>query len=93
MDSSGFANTSNRKRIRARVSSVDEYYDWIFENSVPGLPEKAAAEKLTPLEFMRRYGAFEIAKKVGTLYEQTVPPEELDDVREDRVRPGIYARA
>ena len=40
--------------------SVDEYYEWIFENSVPGLPEKAAAENLTPLEFMRRYGAFEI---------------------------------
>ena len=24
--------------------SVDEYYEWIFDNSVPGLPEKAAAE-------------------------------------------------
>src|SRR5581483_4458235 len=37
--------------------SVDEYYGWIFENSVPGLPEKAAAENLTPLDFMRRNGA------------------------------------
>ena len=42
---------------------VDEYYGWIFENSVPGLPEKAAAENLTPLEFMRRYGSFEITRK------------------------------
>src|SRR6184192_1573031 len=40
--------------------SVDEYYEWIFDNSVPGLPEKAAAEGLTPLEFMRRYGAVEV---------------------------------
>ena len=39
---------------------VDEYYRWIFENSVPGLPEAAAAEGLTPLEFMRRYGSFEV---------------------------------
>ena len=29
--------------------TVDEYYGWIFENSVPGLPEAAAKESLTPL--------------------------------------------
>ena len=29
--------------------TVDEYYGWMFENSVPGLPERAAAEGLTPL--------------------------------------------
>ncbi|HSP74242.1 MAG TPA: molybdopterin dinucleotide binding domain-containing protein, partial [Gaiellaceae bacterium] len=58
---------------------VDEYYGWIFEHSVPGLPEKAAAEGLTPLEWMRRYGAFEIAKGVGPLHEQEVPPAELED--------------
>ncbi len=62
---------------------VDEYYGWIFEHSVPGLPEKAAAENLQPLEFMRRYGSFEISRKVGAIYEETVPGEELDDVRED----------
>lgn len=28
--------------------TVDEYYRWIFENAVPGLPEKAAEEGLTP---------------------------------------------
>jgi len=63
--------------------SVDEYYGWIFENSVPGLPEKAAAEKLQPLEYMRRYGSFEIARKIGAIYEQNVPSEELEDLSED----------
>jgi anaerobic selenocysteine-containing dehydrogenase len=63
--------------------SVDEYYGWIFENSVPGLPEKAAAENLTPLDYMRRNGSFEINKKIGAIYEQAVPSEELEDVRED----------
>ena len=29
--------------------TVDEYYGWMFEHSVPGLPERAAAEGLTPL--------------------------------------------
>jgi anaerobic selenocysteine-containing dehydrogenase len=63
--------------------SVDEYYGWMFENSVPGLPERAAAENLTPLDYMRRNGAFEITRKTGAIYEQTVPAEELEDVRED----------
>jgi anaerobic selenocysteine-containing dehydrogenase len=64
--------------------SVDEYYEWIFDHSVPGLPAAAAAENLTPLEFMRRYGAFEVRKKVGALHEEPVPPGELDDARQDR---------
>jgi anaerobic selenocysteine-containing dehydrogenase len=63
---------------------VDEYYGYIFENSVPGLPARAAAENLTPLEYMRRYGAFEISRKTGALYEEIVPPAELEDVRVDR---------
>ncbi len=37
---------------------IHEYYRWIFENSVPGLPEAAAEKGLTPYEFMSRYGAF-----------------------------------
>ncbi|MCY3001918.1 MAG: molybdopterin-dependent oxidoreductase [Planctomycetota bacterium] len=44
--------------------TVSEYYRWIFENSVPGLPEAAAKEGLTPLEYMRRHGAFLV--KEGT---------------------------
>ena len=63
--------------------TVDEYYAWMFENSVPGLPEKAAREGLAPLEYMRRYGAFEIDAGVGAVYEERVPPGELADVRVD----------
>jgi anaerobic selenocysteine-containing dehydrogenase len=40
--------------------TVDEYYGWMFEHSVPGLPEAAANEGLTPLQYMRRYGAFKV---------------------------------
>ena len=43
--------------------TVEEYYRWIFENSVPGLPEAAAKEGLTPLDYMRKYGAFEVVKE------------------------------
>ncbi len=72
--------------------SVDEYYEWIFDNSLPGLPEKAGAEDLTPLEFMRRYGAYEIKNKVGALYEETVPRDELEDINID-ARGRVFTRA
>ena len=62
---------------------VDEYYGWMFENSVPGLPEAAAREGVTPLEYMRRYGAFEVASRTGALHEEPVPDAELEDVRVD----------
>ena len=70
------------KRSPGERLTVDEYYGWIFENSVPGLPEKAAEEGLSPLEYMRRYGAFEVARDIGRVYEQEVPRKELVDVTE-----------
>ena len=60
--------------------TVDEYYGWMFAHSVPGLPERAAAEGLSPLEWMRRYGAFEISRGQGAQHEQEVPDAELSDL-------------
>jgi len=48
---------------------IEEFYRWIFENSVPGLPAAATREGLTPLEYMRKYGAFLVEDNV---YEKTV---------------------
>ncbi len=59
--------------------TVDEYYGWMFERSVPGLPEAAAAEELSPLAYMRRYGAFEITRGQGAVFARPVPDEELAD--------------
>jgi anaerobic selenocysteine-containing dehydrogenase len=80
----GIRQYAESKKNPGERLTVDEYYSYIFENSTPGLKEKAAGEGLSPLDFMRRYGAFEIKKKVGAVYEEVVPPEELEDVREDR---------
>jgi anaerobic selenocysteine-containing dehydrogenase len=52
--------------------TTDEYYRWIFENSVPGLPEAAAEKGLTPLEYMRRYAAFEVKKEAYGVYGSAV---------------------
>ncbi|MBI3998287.1 MAG: molybdopterin-dependent oxidoreductase [Armatimonadetes bacterium] len=64
--------------------SVDEYYGYIFDHSVPGLPERAAAEGVKPLEFMRRYGAFEVRRTIGPLHEEEVPAGDLQEMRVDR---------
>jgi anaerobic selenocysteine-containing dehydrogenase len=72
--------------------TVDEYYGWLFEHSVPGLRERAAAEGATPLAFMRRYGAFEVARKAGQRFEEEVPDRELQDVSRNRWG-RLYTRA
>ena len=65
--------------------TVDEYYRWIFENRVPGLKEKAEAEGMTPLAYMRRYGVVEVADK---LYRQDERPLDRRRARERRARRG-----
>ena len=56
---------------------MDEYYGWMFENSVPGLPEAAAAEGLTPLAYMRKYGAFKVKDNVYAPYEKPLAADAL----------------
>ncbi len=58
-------------RPRERIT-IEEYYRWIFEHSVPGLPAVAAAAGLTPLDYMRRHGAFEVARDVYATHEAEV---------------------
>jgi anaerobic selenocysteine-containing dehydrogenase len=80
----GIRQYAESKKNPGSRLGIDEYYEWIFNNSVPGLPEKAAEEDLTPLQFMRRYGAFEIKNKIGKIYDETVGAEELEDTRIDQ---------
>ena len=58
--------------------TVDDYYGYVFDNNVPGLPEKASEEGLTPLEYMRKYGAFEVASGLYRLDERPLTDAELD---------------
>ncbi len=59
--------------------TVDEYYGWIFDRSVPGLPEAAAKEELTPLAYMRKYGAFLIDQGDYLGHEQPLSTSALKD--------------
>jgi anaerobic selenocysteine-containing dehydrogenase len=69
------------------IITIDEYYQWIFENSVPGLPEAAAAEGLTPLAYMRKYGAFEVTRDNYVPYEKelAIDPAAVEVDRYDRI--------
>src|SRR5205085_11247471 len=62
---------------------IAELYQWIFENSVPGLPEAAHRQGLTPLEYMRRYGAFLIEDNVYRTHEQPPPANDLEGATVD----------
>src|SRR5260370_27808787 len=58
--------------------TLDEYYGWIFEHSVPGLPEAAAAEGLSPLAYMRKYGAFAIPEEAAPIFALNETPLAAD---------------
>ncbi|MEE8268337.1 MAG: molybdopterin dinucleotide binding domain-containing protein, partial [Gemmatimonadales bacterium] len=80
------------KREPGTKLGIDEYYAYAFEHSVPGLAAAAAAENLTPLEYMRRYGAFEIQSGMDPVYQQPVPAAELEDVHENPLG-RVFTRA
>jgi len=71
--------------------TVEEYYRWIFENSVPGLPETAAKEGLTPLDYMRKYGAFLVEENVYRAHENVLKPEDLEGAQVDPVT-GVISK-
>ena len=72
---------------KGELITVEEYYRWIFENSVPGLPEAAAKEGLTPLDYMRKYGAFEVVKENYSPFDKSLhstPETDLISDEHDR---------
>jgi anaerobic selenocysteine-containing dehydrogenase len=80
--------------------TMDEYYGWMFEHSVPGLPEAAAREQLTPLQYMRKYGVFQVSNRTySRAHERRLNADELanssagedDTVVRDGVVVGIMA--
>ena len=71
--------------------TVDEYYRWIFENSVPGLPQAAAKENLTALQYMRKYGAFLIEDNVYNVHETGLKSSDLNDSITDPTT-GVIAK-
>jgi anaerobic selenocysteine-containing dehydrogenase len=64
---------------------IEEFYRWIFESSVPGLPAAAAKEGLAPLEYMRKYGAFLVEGGVYASHEKALSAAEREGATVDPV--------
>src|SRR5215469_5434687 len=64
---------------------IGEYYRWIFENSVPGLPAAAAKEGLTAYDYMRKYGAFLVEENTYRTHETSLSAAELEGCDVDPV--------
>ncbi len=62
--------------------TIDEYYRYIFENT-KGLPEKAAEENLSALDYMRKYGAFEVEQAVYNQHLNHISDADLQDSETD----------
>lgn len=62
--------------------TIDEYYQYIFEKT-PGLKAKASEHNMAPLEYMRRFGAFEVEKKSYEKHMAPIPEDELEGVQND----------
>jgi anaerobic selenocysteine-containing dehydrogenase len=65
--------------------TIDEYYQYIFENT-KGLPETAAKEGLSPLGYMRKYGAFEVEQAVYEKHMDLAPEPQVADAEIDADR-------
>jgi len=68
----------------------DEYYGWVFENSVPGLPDAAKHEGLTPLAYMRKYGVFKVKDNVYRMHEQPLAADALAGADVDASEEAVF---
>ena len=62
--------------------TIDEYYQYVFEN-VPGLPESAAKEGLSALDYMRKYGAYEVEKTSYNKHLKELSPAQMEGATVD----------
>ncbi|MFQ5651171.1 MAG: molybdopterin-dependent oxidoreductase [bacterium] len=69
--------------------TIDEYYQYIFEH-VSGLPQTAQQEGLTPLDYMRKYGAFEVEKTSYAKHGKELPKKALTGVQIDSATHTIF---
>src|SRR5207248_10590080 len=61
--------------------TIDEYYRYIFENT-KGLPEVAAKESMSALDYMRHYEAFEVESAV---YEKHMESATIADLSNEEI--------
>lgn len=78
-------------RSPGTMLSVDEYYEYAFDR-VPGLKETAAKQGLSPLDYMRKFGAFEVKKREYKRHERRLGEKELEGAAADPAT-GVISKA
>jgi anaerobic selenocysteine-containing dehydrogenase len=63
--------------------TIEEYYRYIFEHT-PGLPEEASDHGLTPLDYMRKFGAYEVEETVYNKHLTRLSKEDMRDTAVDK---------
>ena len=63
---------------KGKKINIDEYYQYIFEHT-NGLPEVAKKEGLSPLEYMKKFGAFLVEPDVYRKNEENLTKVDLKD--------------
>lgn len=70
--------------------TIDEYYQYIFEHT-PNLSAAAKKEGLTELDYMRKYGAFEVEPHTYKKNESVIPSEALEGADFDE-KTKVYSK-
>ncbi len=62
--------------------TINEYYQYIFEQ-IPALKAKALEVGLTPLAYMKKFGAFEVERHVYNVHEKLLSEDALNEAKID----------
>jgi anaerobic selenocysteine-containing dehydrogenase len=71
--------------------TIDEYYQYIFEHT-PGLPAKATEHGVSPLEYMRKFGAFEVESTSYNKHRRSLSAAELQESQTD-AKTGVIIKS
>lgn len=69
--------------------NVDEYYEYVFEH-IKGLPETAAKEGLSALDYMKKYGAYLVEPSAYSLHLENLKPDQMAGATVDPETQVIY---
>lgn len=69
--------------------TINDYYQYVFEH-IPQLKAEAEKQGLTPLAYMKKYGAFEVESNVYNTHETALSSDAMNGAEVDKKTGTIY---